>query len=94
VRALCAHVFSLAYPVCKRAERFLPELFVFVAVTGVLAENNLAERSVRPLVIAHKISGGIRSPKGSHTLWGSPVSLAPEWHSTLILSTNVWLTSP
>lgn len=29
--------------------------------------NNLAERSVRPLVIARKISGGSRSPKGSET---------------------------
>ena len=48
-------------------ERFLPELFVFVAVPGVPAHNNLAERSVRPLVVARKISGGTRSPKGSQT---------------------------
>jgi transposase len=52
---------------CKRVEDFLPELFVFVAVPGVPAHNNLAERSVRPLVIARKISGGTRSPKGSET---------------------------
>lgn len=52
---------------CKRVERFLPELFVFVAVPGAPAHNNLAERSVRPLVIARKISGGTRSPKGSKT---------------------------
>ena len=32
------------------------------------ALNNLAERSVRPLVIARKISGGTRSPNGSETL--------------------------
>src|SRR5947209_8269973 len=32
--------------------------------------NNLAERSVRPLVIARKISGGTRSPKGSQTRMG------------------------
>lgn len=55
---------------CKRVERFLPELFVFVAVPGVPAHNNLAERSVRPLVIARKISGGSRSPKGSETRMG------------------------
>ena len=55
---------------CKRVESFLPELFVFVAVAGVPAHNNLAERSVRPLVIARKISGGSRSPKGSQTRMG------------------------
>jgi len=55
---------------CKRVEDFLPELFVFVAVPGVPAHNNLAERSVRPLVIARKISGGSRSPKGSQTRMG------------------------
>jgi transposase len=52
---------------CERVERFLPELFVFVAVPGVPSHNNLAERSIRPLVIARKISGGTRSPKGSQT---------------------------
>ena len=55
------------HTLCERVERFLPELFVFVAVPGVPADNNLAERSVRPLVIARKISGGSRSPKGSET---------------------------
>jgi transposase len=55
---------------CKRVESFLPELFVFVAVPGVPAHNNLAERSVRPLVIARKISGGSRSPQGSQTRMG------------------------
>jgi len=55
---------------CKRVEKFLPELFVFVAVPGVPAHNNLAERSVRPLVVARKISGGTRSPKGSQTRMG------------------------
>lgn len=55
---------------CERVERFLPELFVFVAVPGVPAHNNLAERSVRPVVVARKISGGSRSPKGSATRMG------------------------
>jgi transposase len=58
------------HTLCERAERFLPELFVFVAISGVPAHNNLAERSVRPLVIARKISGGTRSPKGSQTRMG------------------------
>jgi transposase len=58
---------SPQHTLCERVERFLPELFVFVAVPGVPSHNNLAERSVRPLVIARKISGGTRSPKGSAT---------------------------
>ena len=55
------------HTLCERVERFLPELFVFVAIPGVPAHNNLAERSVRPLVVARKISGGTRSPKGVRT---------------------------
>jgi transposase len=58
------------HTLCQRVERFLPELFVFVAYPGVPSDNNLAERSVRPLVIARKISGGTRSPKGSSTRMG------------------------
>jgi transposase len=65
-----AHTSSPLHTLCERVERFLPELFVFVAVPGVPAENNLAERSVRPLVIARKISGGTRSPEGSDTRMG------------------------
>jgi transposase len=53
-----AHTKAPMHTLCERVERFLPELFVFVAVPGVPAHNNLAERSVRPLVIARKISGG------------------------------------
>lgn len=71
--ALCQPFVTQAVPqqtLCKRVESFLPELFVFVAVPGVPAHNNLAERSVRPLVIARKISGGSRSPKGSATRMG------------------------
>ena len=51
----------------KRIERFLPELFVFVENPLVPSSNNAAERSVRPSVIARKISGGTRSAKGSAT---------------------------
>jgi transposase len=71
--AVCRPYVSTATPqhtLCERVERFLPELFVFVAVPGVPAHNNLAERSVRPLVVARKISGGTRSPKGSQTRLG------------------------
>jgi len=52
---------------CERIERFLPELFVFVADPRVPSDNNAAERSVRNLVVSRKISGGTRSEKGSET---------------------------
>ncbi len=70
---ICAPYVNTSTPMqtlCKRVETFLPELFVFVAVPGVPAHNNLAERSVRPLVVARKISGGTRSSKGSQTRMG------------------------
>ncbi len=43
------------------------ELFRFVLQSGLAADNNLAERSVRPLVVMRKVSGGSRSPRGSRT---------------------------
>jgi len=52
---------------CQRVERFLPELFTFVADPRVPADNNGAERSLRPQVVSRKISGGTRSPSGSET---------------------------
>jgi len=51
----------------QRILKHLPELFVFVTNSAVPATNNLAERSLRPTVVARKISGGTRSPKGSDT---------------------------
>jgi transposase len=50
---------------CERVEKFLPELFVFVADPRVPSDNNAAERSVREIVVSRKISGGTRSEKGS-----------------------------
>jgi len=50
-----------------RIEKFLAELFVFVEEPEVPSDNNAAERSVRPSVIARKISGGTRSARGSNT---------------------------
>ena len=52
---------------CRRVERFLPELFAFVADPRVSADNNAAERSLRPTVVSRKISGGTRSEQGSET---------------------------
>lgn len=51
----------------KRLLRHQDELFQFVLVDGLSADNNQAERSLRPLVIARKISGGSRSARGSGT---------------------------
>jgi len=51
----------------KRVLRHQDELFQFVLVAGLAADNNLAERSLRPLVVVRKISGGSRSPQGSQT---------------------------
>ena len=52
---------------CQRVERYHPELFAFVADPAVPPTNNAAERALRPLVIARKISGGTRSAQGSQT---------------------------
>jgi|YNPNPStandDraft_1061719.scaffolds.fasta_scaffold64699_1 transposase len=52
---------------CKRIANFLPELFTFVADPRVPADNNAAERSIRPLAVSRKVSGGTRSPQGTQT---------------------------
>jgi transposase len=51
----------------KRILRHEDELFQFVLVEGLSADNNLAERSIRPLVVIRKISGGSRSDEGTKT---------------------------
>jgi hypothetical protein len=50
---------------CRRIERFIKELFVFVADPAVPSENNAPERSLRHLVTSRKISGGTRSDQGT-----------------------------
>ena len=52
---------------CRRIEKHVKELFVFVAAPGVPSDNNAAERSLRPLVVSRKISGGTRSDRGTDT---------------------------
>ena len=51
----------------QRCVKYASELFTFIEHVGVPSENNAAERAIRPLVIARKISGGTRSAKGSET---------------------------
>lgn len=61
-----------------RVWHFHPELLTCVAQSGVPPDNNLAERAIRPLVIARKISGGTRSAQGSRTQMRL-YSLAATW---------------
>ena len=51
----------------KRLLRHEDELFQFVLVDGLSADNNLAERAIRPLVVIRKVSGGSRSAAGTKT---------------------------
>ena len=55
---------------CQRIIKHRQELFVFISDPAVPATNNLAERSLRPAVVARKISAGTRSPKGSDAKMG------------------------
>ena len=65
------------------AERILKHshgLFVFVERTDVPADNNAAERALRPLVVMRKVSGGTRSEQGSKTV-AVLMSLFCTWHA-------------
>ncbi len=55
------------HALCKRLLRHQDELFRFVLQSGLCADNNLAERSVRPVVVMRKVSGGSQSERGSRT---------------------------
>jgi len=52
---------------CRRVDRHLKELFVFVGEPWVPATNNAAERSLRHLVTSRKISGSTQSEAGTTT---------------------------
>jgi hypothetical protein len=55
------------HTLCKRLLLHLNGLFQFVRQPGLSADNNLAERSVRPVVVMRKVSGGSQSERGSRT---------------------------
>jgi len=83
------HVLGLQYakanthPCCALSKRLLrheDELFQFVLIEGLSADNNLAERSIRPLVVIRKISGGSRSDEGTKTRMGL-ASLFETWQA-------------
>ena len=59
----------------NRLHKQRDHLFTFLDHDGVEATNNLAERQLRPAVIARKISCGNKTPKGART-WQILVSLA------------------
>jgi hypothetical protein len=67
VRPVTRQLSSPHRVLAERMRRHLLEWFVFVEHPEAPSTNNLAERSLRPAVIARKISGGTRSDKGSTT---------------------------
>jgi hypothetical protein len=84
-----SHALGLAYAkarahpccaLCKRLLRHEDELFQFVLIEGLSADNNLAERAIRPLVVIRKISGGSRSDEGTKTRMGL-ASLFETWQA-------------
>jgi transposase len=71
------------HPCCALSKRLLrheDELFQFVLIEGLSADNNLAERAIRPLVVIRKISGGSRSDEGTKTRMGL-ASLFETWQA-------------
>ncbi len=54
------------HALCQRLLRHEAELFEFVRQAEVEATNNRAERAIRPLAVARKISGGHAQPQWQH----------------------------
>jgi transposase len=68
LRRLCEPVIGTDAPhrvLCQRILKHSHELFTFVENKAVPYTNNLAERLLRPYVIARKVWGGTRSEQGS-----------------------------
>jgi transposase len=68
IRRLCAPSVGTPAPqrtLCQRILKYSHELFTFVENALVPPTNNLAERTLRPYVIARKVWGGTRSEQGS-----------------------------
>jgi len=81
---------------CRRIERFIKELFVFVAGPAVPSENNASERSLRHLVTSRKISGGTGSDQGTNSKM-TLASLFGTWRArglNPLLQCRQLLTSP
>ncbi len=70
LKAICMPYVKTDTPMstfAARAITFLPELFVFIRFPNIKSDNNPAERIIRHTVVARKISGGTKTPKGSET---------------------------
>ncbi len=81
---------------CRRIEKHIKELFVFVADPAVPPDNNAAERSLRHLVTSRKISGGTRSDQGTDSKMAL-ASLFGTWRArglNPLLACRQLLTSP
>jgi len=67
---LAGHPVSTTGPARKAGNlirKFAHELFTFIEHPEVPPDNNAAERTLRPVVVARKVSGGTRSPRGTDT---------------------------
>lgn len=62
-----AHSAHPCHTLSKRLMLHQDSLFQFVLQPGLSADNNLAERSIRPVVVMRKVSGGTQSERGSRT---------------------------
>lgn len=85
VRALGAQFLEQREHPCHalawRLWHFQGELLTCVRRPEVPADNNAAERAIRDLVVARKISGGSRAPRGSQTRMAL-CSLAATWSAS------------
>lgn len=61
------HRMHPCHTLSKRLMLHHDSLFQFVRQEGLSADNNLAERSIRPMVVMRKVSGGSQSERGSRT---------------------------
>ncbi|HEY3856808.1 MAG TPA: transposase, partial [Verrucomicrobiae bacterium] len=66
---------TLEEKVRRRLEKQQDHLFTFLEHADVDATHNLAERQLRPAVIARKVSCGNKTPQGART-WQILTSLA------------------
>ncbi len=74
------HSAHSCHTLSKRLMLHQDSLFQFVLQSGLSADNNLAERSIRPVVVMRKVSGGTQSERGSRTRM-MLASLFGTWHA-------------
>lgn len=78
------------HTLCERVERFLPELFLFVAVPGFPPTTIWPSAAFAPWSSLAKSVAALAVPRAHRPAWDWLVSLAPGPLSTSILFTNVW----